>query len=294
MSLPNLLPPLSIEEFDNLKTSMQEQGFLPEFPIIKDENGVILDGHHRAQAAEELGIEPVVVVKRGLADWDKVVLAVSVNTSRRHLTATARQDLLRRLMDVHDEVLKAEAEEARKAGNSKGGKSSPSATRLDEGGLRAAAAEATKQPFNGPVTTSPKPKVDRLETYGKMLGVSRATVARDKQAIERIERIEEAATEAGRTDITEALDRKGADLAGFEFELGLRVPDATEIPRAVVAEDREAELDLLAAAVAANNYKQFSTADARSIIEKSGLASGAILVTLMNVIKAVREVEKNG
>ena len=40
--------------------SMQQFGWLPEFPAIKDENGVILVGHRRLDVAEMLNITPVV------------------------------------------------------------------------------------------------------------------------------------------------------------------------------------------------------------------------------------------
>jgi hypothetical protein len=51
-----------------LRSSMQQFGWIEEFPAMADENGVVLVGHRRLQIAKELGIEPVI---KKLADTDK-------------------------------------------------------------------------------------------------------------------------------------------------------------------------------------------------------------------------------
>src|SRR5919198_5331528 len=51
----NLIPPLSAEEYEGLKERIKQNGLVP---IIINSQGVILDGHHRFRACQELGIEP--------------------------------------------------------------------------------------------------------------------------------------------------------------------------------------------------------------------------------------------
>lgn len=54
----NLLPKLTPEQYSALKKSIAEEG--QHYPIAYNQEGIILDGHHRFQACNELGIEPKV------------------------------------------------------------------------------------------------------------------------------------------------------------------------------------------------------------------------------------------
>jgi ParB-like chromosome segregation protein Spo0J len=51
-----LVPQISQSEYDSLKTSIKEDGLY--VPIILNQYGIILDGHHRYRACQQLGIEP--------------------------------------------------------------------------------------------------------------------------------------------------------------------------------------------------------------------------------------------
>jgi ParB-like chromosome segregation protein Spo0J len=51
----NLVPPLSAEEYESLKQSIKQNGLW--VPIVVNSQGVILDGHHRFKACQELGIK---------------------------------------------------------------------------------------------------------------------------------------------------------------------------------------------------------------------------------------------
>jgi ParB-like chromosome segregation protein Spo0J len=94
-----LLPPLSAEEYEALKTDIAENGII--YPVVVDEAGLILDGVHRARAAGELGIDvPLSHVGQGkpaLTDQRKLEIAMGLNMRRRHLDADARRALTRRL-----------------------------------------------------------------------------------------------------------------------------------------------------------------------------------------------------
>ena len=79
-----LLPPLNADEYAALRDSIAADGI--RVPIQVDENGAILDGHHRATIAAELGIDcPRVVVSNLDTEAAKRTVALSLNLSRRHL-----------------------------------------------------------------------------------------------------------------------------------------------------------------------------------------------------------------
>jgi hypothetical protein len=90
-----MLPPLTDEEYAALKADITEHGIL--YPLILDEDGLILDGVHRAKIATELGIEPPVSTHTGLDDERKLHLAVGLNMRRRHLDSDRRRDLVHKL-----------------------------------------------------------------------------------------------------------------------------------------------------------------------------------------------------
>ena len=89
-----VVPPLSAEEFAALKADIARRGVV--VPVECDEEGNILDGHHRVRACQELGI----------ARWDKIVRrdlgddrakrehARALNLVRRHLSAEQKRDVI--------------------------------------------------------------------------------------------------------------------------------------------------------------------------------------------------------
>ncbi len=88
-----LLPPLSDEDFAALEASIIEHGVL--VPVEYDEEGNILDGHHRVQVCEKLGlVDWPRFVRRGLDEPEKRSLARELNVSRRHLTSAQKRDLI--------------------------------------------------------------------------------------------------------------------------------------------------------------------------------------------------------
>jgi len=65
-------------------------------PIEVDEQGNILDGHHRFRICEEEGIrEYPFIIRAGLTEEQKRAHVLTLNHDRRHLTAEERDELLR-------------------------------------------------------------------------------------------------------------------------------------------------------------------------------------------------------
>ena len=88
--LPPLLPD---DEFTELKASIAARG--DPTPVEYDEEGNILDGHHRERACKELGIsEWPKFIRAGLDELAKRLHARQLNLARRHLTQDQRRALI--------------------------------------------------------------------------------------------------------------------------------------------------------------------------------------------------------
>lgn len=90
-----LLPRLTDEEYQALKADIAENGI--RVPIDVDENGVVLDGHHRSWIAADLRVECPRRVVAGLTDEQKRAHAIAANVYRRSLTREQRREMVGRL-----------------------------------------------------------------------------------------------------------------------------------------------------------------------------------------------------
>ena len=91
-----LLEPLSAPEYEALKSSIAEMGIL--HPIVVDELGIIIDGHHRMKIAKELKLPESQIPKvavAGLSEEDKRTLSRNLNLARRNLTRTQKREIIK-------------------------------------------------------------------------------------------------------------------------------------------------------------------------------------------------------
>ena len=80
-----IMPALSAAQHAELLDDIQARGVL--VAVEYDEDGAILDGHHRVQICSELGITDWPrVVRHGLSEADKFIHALLMNVHRRQLT----------------------------------------------------------------------------------------------------------------------------------------------------------------------------------------------------------------
>lgn len=86
-----VMPPLSPDEYQELYDSIKSEGV--HDPIHIDEDGVIIDGHHRSKIARELGIPCPVIAHDSLDEQGKRSLAFTLNLKRRHLSREQRRAL---------------------------------------------------------------------------------------------------------------------------------------------------------------------------------------------------------
>ena len=104
----NLLPDLTTWEYGALKESIRRWKVI--LPVVKDENGDIIDGYQRVRACDELGIADYpVLTLGGLSEDEKRDHALVLNLVRRHLNQQQIRDLiaaeLRRTPDLSDNWL---------------------------------------------------------------------------------------------------------------------------------------------------------------------------------------------
>ena len=89
-----VMPELDKEEFAALLEDIRVRGVL--VPVLRDERGRLVDGHHRVRAAAELGIEAPAEFIVGKTDEELRDLAFGLNLNRRHLTRTQKRELIAR------------------------------------------------------------------------------------------------------------------------------------------------------------------------------------------------------
>lgn len=122
-----LLPGLKPAEIEALRESIRRDGVI--VPVVVRSNGDMIDGHHRRQIADELGIDyptKVVDIDDETADRWRLIL----NLARRHLEDWERLDMIAALVKPIYEKAKADAlqrmtEGGRKAAPGKGGQALP-------------------------------------------------------------------------------------------------------------------------------------------------------------------------
>ncbi len=90
----DLLPPLSTQEREALAASIALEGVRE--PVVVDELGQVLDGHHRLAIAPDA---PCRVVS-GLSDAEKRAYVYSANFTRRNLSPDQKRERLKRMKEV--------------------------------------------------------------------------------------------------------------------------------------------------------------------------------------------------
>src|ERR687898_501898 len=101
----SMVPKQSPEEYESLKQSIKEENGL-YVPIIVNQNGVILDGHHRYKACQELAIEPKALVKEFNNELDEQLFVIDCNLVRRQLNSFQRTELALKSKPILEAIAK--------------------------------------------------------------------------------------------------------------------------------------------------------------------------------------------
>ena len=80
-----LFNPLRPEEYSALETDILKRGV--QVPVEKDDDGNVLDGHHRQEIAEKHGLPCPEMVRHFDTEADKREHVIKLNLARRHLTS---------------------------------------------------------------------------------------------------------------------------------------------------------------------------------------------------------------
>lgn len=106
------MPPLSDDEYRELKASIEKNGI--QVPVIIDEDGNVIDGHHRVMIANELGVKYPKHMLLDLTEEQKLDLSVSLNVDRRQLTREQKRQVIAAQLQRHPE--RSNREHARQLG----------------------------------------------------------------------------------------------------------------------------------------------------------------------------------
>jgi ParB-like chromosome segregation protein Spo0J len=170
-----LLPKMSIEEFGELKASIQTEG--QHYPIIANEDLEVLDGHHRFRACVELGIEPDFEVRKFDDKLHEKKFVIEANLRRRHLNNFQLVELAVPLLEIEKALAKTR--------QSKGGKNG----RDMQLGITSDDA-------------APDIKAKVTEVVAKKAGVSTRTLERGKKIMEKASEDDKQKLREGKTSIS--------------------------------------------------------------------------------------------
>ena len=88
-----VMPPLSAEDYKTLEESIMARGVLDA--VLYDEDNNILDGHHRVEICQSLGlVDWPKTTLYGLTEKQKLEIAYDKNLTGRHLTTTQKTKLV--------------------------------------------------------------------------------------------------------------------------------------------------------------------------------------------------------
>ena len=97
METYQFLPSLNLDEYEALRESIRENGVIES--ILVDEEGNVIDGHHRLKVCEELGIKCPRRALMGLSDEQKQDLSLELNLHRRQLTKEQKKEIAANLRE---------------------------------------------------------------------------------------------------------------------------------------------------------------------------------------------------
>lgn len=103
-----LVPELSNDQYQSLKASIREHGFYREYPILLNDKGEVVDGHHRLRACLELGIDPYTVYKSFESKLHEKLFVSQINRARRHFNRFQTIEQLLKEENILEEIAAAE------------------------------------------------------------------------------------------------------------------------------------------------------------------------------------------
>jgi len=109
----SLVPALSDVEYASLKESIKDNGLW--LPILVNSDGVILDGHHRYRACQELQVQIKHAVRDFPTKTDEIIFVGESNLKRRQLEPLQRIAVVKKLKPHYEEKARKKQSEGGKA-----------------------------------------------------------------------------------------------------------------------------------------------------------------------------------
>lgn len=106
------MPSLSEEDAIALEKSIRTHGI--QVPVLMDEEGDIIDGHHRWEIGTRCGIAVPTETREGLSESEKIALSISLNIDRRQVTRQQKRDIIAASLKAEPEA--SNREHARRTG----------------------------------------------------------------------------------------------------------------------------------------------------------------------------------
>ena len=103
------VPNLTKSEFNSLLESIREKGFQSEFPLIRNKEGVLLDGHNRLRACLQLGIHipPECFIEKNFNNkLEELIFVREAEFIRRHQNPAERVQQARAIKSTYQELAK--------------------------------------------------------------------------------------------------------------------------------------------------------------------------------------------
>ncbi|NTF87517.1 ParB N-terminal domain-containing protein [Agrobacterium rhizogenes] len=187
-----VLPALSAEDYAALEADIIANGVL--VPVEYDEQGNILDGHHRVAICASLGlVDWPRFVRKGMSEEEKRAHARSLNLARRHLSTAQKRDVIEaQLKDSPSLSSRAIAERLKVDHKTV----SAARKRLEDGGeipqqSAVTGRDGVMQPARKPLRTMFLPE--------------RANVPEMKRVVKHLRRVEQEQSHATRTSLAAAI-----------------------------------------------------------------------------------------
>lgn len=165
-----VMPPLSAEEHQELYEDIKANGVM--VPIVVDEDEVIVDGHHRAKIAAELGIPCPEEIITGKSEAEKRGMAFGLNLKRRHLNREQRRVLIAESLKADPQL--SNREHARRTGASHPTVNNVRAELEERGEVAkfttSTGADGKSYPSSQPPRPEPEPEPEETKSVDEPIG----------------------------------------------------------------------------------------------------------------------------
>jgi 16S rRNA G966 N2-methylase RsmD len=184
----SLLPSIASNDYEALKNDIMKNGI--KLPLVINGNNVLLDGYTRLKIARELGLKEVpCIVKHYNNELEEKLFVLTVNVHRRHLDTADKLKLALEVMKIKEELYKGK--ERRMMNLIQFKKNKEQYSQIPNFLGRKFGNETAIPTQMATVTSSTKLNI--WEETAKEFGISKDTLSKGKEIVEKTEKDQEIA-----------------------------------------------------------------------------------------------------